>query len=295
MKNCLVKTIKGVVSDDDLLRYGEMKFSVPAGVEKSCQLVVNGGDVSFRLVGDGYLCLTSGGESVGKTYSLNPSEDIQRMYVHANGDCDIFINDDYNNILTIANFNFSGDITPLNYRNKKLQGLLINVANTFVFGEITSTELLSKAYSISLPPTVLMGLECINGNTVLQTLNIKGNTTTSNISNLTECTDLRELLMQTVVNVTGNLSSLVPLKKLTNLVMSAVTNITTDISVADLLVAWLSAGKTGFMTINLSTSLPFNGARLNGSATFSTNAIVVKDQNNNTIGTYDGSTWTYLS
>lgn len=278
----------GEVANDAIQRVGEMVFSVKAGELKHIGFTTYG-TLSFRLVGDGYFSLTNTGASIGKYKDFPQSTSQADIYVHATGDCLVFIKDDYTAIRSLEFFNLEGDISQFNYRKDFLKFF---VSSAELTGEIKNTDLLKVARQVGLNTGAInMDLSVLVGNTYITLLQGENYGVESNISNLAGLTTLTNITMTNCRKLVGNISSFGNLVNLTTLSMNAANSLTGDTPA--LFVTWLGKGKTGSITITLpggSEDLKFFGTRLNNATvTFGTNLITVV-QGGNTLGTYDG-TW----
>lgn len=270
MENCLNLVLIGSVNNDTLPKLGELYMTVKAGTVGQLNFTERR-DVAVRVVGNGYITTTVDGMSVGKeyTYQFVSTSEVNRLYVHAIEDCYVFIYDDYDNVRSIDKMdNYLFDVSQLNYKTTVSKLICqINVA-----GVLESKELIRRSSNVSLTDT--------------------NNFLTIDLSIFETCETLATLLLKNCRKTTGSLQSLYMLSSLTTLGINVGEAITG--SVTSLFENLLSNGKTGDLLVTLPSTLLFNNQRLyEATVTFGTNSIVVKDSGNNTLGTYNGSTWTY--
>lgn len=116
MNKCLVTKLNGSVSDNSLLKIGEMRIKVDkidSPTNKSQAIKINVvKPITLTIIGDGYFTDSTLSENKGKTVSLSIGEKV--LYV-SNGDYEISISNKY----ALYVF-FDGDIEYTNVSSNKL-------------------------------------------------------------------------------------------------------------------------------------------------------------------------------
>lgn len=116
MNKCLVTKLNGPISDNSLLKIGEMRIKVnktDSPTDKSQAIKIGTTEPNtLTIIGDGYFTDSTLSENEGKTVSLNIGEKV--LYV-SNGDYEISISNKY--ALRVL---FDGDISYTNVSSNKL-------------------------------------------------------------------------------------------------------------------------------------------------------------------------------
>lgn len=185
MGNCLVTKLKGSISNNELLRIGEMRIRIakvedPTDATQGLEIDVNK-SVVLKIVSDGYFTDKALNVNKGKTITLNAG--INGVWV-SNNDVEIAILDKYS-ITKISR----------NYPNQTSAGYGSNI---------------------------YLNLSDLKYSTALTSLDLSGAQVTGDIANLKGLTALISLDLR-FVPVTGDIAAIKPFSKLNNAVLNHVT------------------------------------------------------------------------
>lgn len=273
--NCLVTTLKASVQNDNLPYLGRIKFIIPAN-SQGRNGIEGGGDAI--LEGDPTKVYFS-----DSTYSQNLGQTVPvslGMYIvnNSNSDAVLWITN-YYTITRIFDWGHQDNILIDKNDNGAWLEYLSDSLNYFVGG-------LGKSfYNINF--------DGLKNKIALTDISIRdaGTGNLDSFSGLVNLTTLRFINSA----VKGNIASLIALKNLTTLVLTNDDSLYGDVE--ELFVGLLDAGKTGELSFDMhGTQIKLHNATLANifySATFATNSIIIKDNNSNTVASYDGASWTY--
>ena len=254
MGNCLVTKLKGSISNNELLRIGEMRIRIakvgnPTDATQGFGIEVNK-SVVLEIVGDGYFTDKTLNVNKGKNITLNVG--INGVWV-SNEDVEIAILDKYsitkisrnfpnqtsaaygsNKYLNLSDLKYSNALTSLDLSGSQVTGDIanlkgltalttLNLSGSQVTGDIANLKGLTALTSLNLRSTQVTGdITNLKGLTALTILDLRSTKITGDITNLKGLTALISLDLR-FVPVTGDIAAIMPLSKLNNAILNNVT------------------------------------------------------------------------
>ena len=231
MGNCLVTKLKGSISNNELLRIGEMRIRIakvgnPTDATQGFGIEVNK-SVVLEIVGDGYFTDKTLNVNKGKNITLNVG--INGVWV-SNEDVEIAILDKYS--ITKISRNFPNQTSAaygsnkyLNLSDLKYSNALtsLDLSGSQVTGDIANLKGLTALTTLNLSGSQVTGdIANLKGLTALTSLNLRSTQVTGDITNLKGLTALISLDLR-FVPVTGDIAAIMPLSKLNNAILNNVT------------------------------------------------------------------------
>ena len=217
MNKCLVTKLKGSVSNNNLLKIGEMRMRIakvenPTDATQSFGININK-PVTFKIVGDGYFTDKTLVENKGKTITLDGNNGV---WV-SNDDVEIAILDKYS--INSINVNYPGQTSTsygsnlyldLSYLKYSTALTYLDMHSTQVTGDIANLKNLTALTYMDVQNTQVTGdIANLKNLTALTYINIYnkqvpliGNI--GNLSTLTKC----EIIQLKYSKLTGDLATL---------------------------------------------------------------------------------------
>ena len=217
MNQCLVTKLKGVASDNSLMRLGEFRIKVnkvtaPTSKTQGFTFLFNK-DAKIEIIGDGYFTDKALKANNGKILELSANKTTS-VYV-SNGDFEVAVLDKYSlvRLLFYAQGETNVGVTEMSNRSMSIDDLKystaltsINLSRTQVSGDISALQNLTALTTINLSSTQVSGnISALQNLTALTTINLEN--CTGNLSSLSSSTKLTYCSLKKSA-ITGDLASL---------------------------------------------------------------------------------------
>lgn len=264
MNDCLYTKLIGTLqgSDAPILEC----FTLKTGIG-NCKLEVNGSTpMSLEIIGSGYFT-DSTYTTIGEKTATTTKNVVNTLYIKTTEQCIVNIIDNYNNVVLTLNNVYAPDLGFTKFR--EIMQFFVQNSNVVSDneGELFIAPLATRV-EIQNDCSFKFNLAQVNNNTSIYVIFLPNNN-----------------------NVYGSITNLYTCVNLTSL------NVNIDYNVEDLAVGWLGNSKTKTCTIDGKKK------KINGTVYTQRvkvvypggNNITITDNSDNTIATYNGSSWSYNS
>lgn len=263
MKDCIKNTIQGIYNNTNIAQLGGFLLNTGVG---NCKLEVSASTpITLKIVGDGYFT-DSTYTTVGEKTATTTVNILNTLYIKTTESCIINVVDNYNNVyLTFQNI-YAQDLGFTKYRTINAFYVQNSDVVSDNIGELFIAPLANRAEVVN-DCSFRFNLAQVNNNTSIYVISLPNNNNVyGSITNLYNCTNLTSL------------------------------SIDIDYNVEDLAVGWLGNSKTKTCTVGGKLK------KVHGSVYTQTvkvkfdgqSPIIITDNSDNTIATYNGSSWSYV-
>lgn len=213
MNKCLITKLNGSVTNDELLKIGEIRIHVkscPSPSDKTQGIAISSiKETTLTIVGDGYFTDNTLSENKGKIYNL-PAHTLTDIFV-SNGDFDISISDKYSlDILSLKSSVSDSlpdyhyfDIENLCYSKEIME---LNFSGNSVSGNIDTLASLTRVTKIHIEDSPIFGnVSFLKDMVNLKEVKLYGMRFVGNFSSFSQCAKLKAAFL-TGTNINGDIS-----------------------------------------------------------------------------------------